>query len=203
MKEDLILIGAFIEIIELVYSTEQYNILGIIDKEKNEEYFNIPILGSDDDIIDIYKKYHKSKIIITLDNPNLKERLYKLYKSVGFDFATLISPHASVSSYSKLDEGVIIQKGVNVGPLVKIGICSKINVCSNIMHDVVIGNFSSIAPNGVILGYVDIGDNVFVGANSTILPHLIVENNSTIGAGAVVTKNVLNNTVVKGVPAKS
>ena len=38
--------------------------------------------------------------------------------------------------------------------------------------------------------------------NATILPNIVVEKGAYIGAGAVVTKNVLDNQVVFGVPAR-
>jgi acetyltransferase-like isoleucine patch superfamily enzyme len=47
-----------------------------------------------------------------------------------------------------------------------------------------------------------IGDNVWIGSNATILPGVTIGNNSVVAAGAVVTKDVPENTVVAGVPAK-
>lgn len=41
-----------------------------------------------------------------------------------------------------------------------------------------------------------------VGANATILPSIIIGENAMIGAGSVVTKNVPDNAVVVGNPAK-
>ncbi len=202
MKKDLILVGADIEIIELIQGVDSFNILGIIDNYRSGDYFGTPIIGCDDDVKLLRKHYSHAEIVITLDDTNLKEKLYWSYKNIGFNFANIISPRAYISKYAKIDQGVIIQHGVNIGPLVEIGICSKINVYANIMHDGVIGKFCTIAPNVVTLGYVKIGDNVFIGAHSTILPHVVIGNNSTVGAGAVVTKNVPDNTTVKGVPAK-
>ncbi len=49
---------------------------------------------------------------------------------------------------------------------------------------------------------IEIGNNVFIGANSTILPNVHIGNNVFIGAGSVVTKDVPDNTVVGGNPAK-
>lgn len=49
---------------------------------------------------------------------------------------------------------------------------------------------------------ISIEDNVWIGANVTILDGVTVGANSVVGAGAVVTKNVLPNTVVAGVPAR-
>lgn len=49
---------------------------------------------------------------------------------------------------------------------------------------------------------ISIGDNVFIGYNATVLPGVKIGNNSIIGAGAVVTKDVPENSIVAGVPAK-
>lgn len=51
-------------------------------------------------------------------------------------------------------------------------------------------------------GIIKIGDNVFIGINSIILPGVSIGSNVIIGAGAVVTKNVEDNCVVAGIPAR-
>ncbi len=47
-----------------------------------------------------------------------------------------------------------------------------------------------------------IGNNVWIGGGVQILSGVTVGNNSVVAAGAVVTKNVPDNSVVAGVPAK-
>lgn len=47
-----------------------------------------------------------------------------------------------------------------------------------------------------------IGNNVWIGANATVLQGVTIGDNAVIAAGAVVTKNVPENTIVGGVPAK-
>ncbi|EFQ57556.1 bacterial transferase hexapeptide repeat protein [Streptococcus downei F0415] len=49
---------------------------------------------------------------------------------------------------------------------------------------------------------VTIGDDVWIGGNVTILPGVTIGSNGVVAAGAVVTKDVLDNSVVGGVPAK-
>lgn len=49
---------------------------------------------------------------------------------------------------------------------------------------------------------ITIGKNVWIGANATIVPGVTIGNGSIIAAGAVVTKNVPENVVAGGVPAK-
>ena len=46
------------------------------------------------------------------------------------------------------------------------------------------------------------GDDVWIGGNSVILPGITIGNNSVVGAGSVVTKDVPEDVVVAGNPAK-
>ena len=52
------------------------------------------------------------------------------------------------------------------------------------------------------IGRVAIGDRVFVGANSTILMNTKIGNDVIIGAGSLVTKDIPDDCVVAGIPAK-
>jgi len=49
---------------------------------------------------------------------------------------------------------------------------------------------------------IEIGNNVFIGCNVTILPNVKVSNNVIIAAGSIVTKDIPDNSVVGGNPAK-
>ena len=51
-------------------------------------------------------------------------------------------------------------------------------------------------------GKVKIGNNVFIGMQATILKGVTIGNNVIIGANSLVNKNVPDNTVVAGNPAK-
>ncbi|KIR02080.1 Acetyltransferase [Lachnospiraceae bacterium TWA4] len=52
------------------------------------------------------------------------------------------------------------------------------------------------------IGRVTIGDNVFIGAESVVLPGVSIGNNVIIGANSTVTKDIPDNSVVAGSPAK-
>ncbi len=47
-----------------------------------------------------------------------------------------------------------------------------------------------------------IGNDVWIGGNVTVLPNVTIGNNVVIAAGTIVTKDVSDNCVAGGVPAK-
>lgn len=49
---------------------------------------------------------------------------------------------------------------------------------------------------------ITLGDDVFLGANSIVMPGVRIGNKVIVGAGSVVTKNIPDNTVVAGNPAR-
>ena len=53
-----------------------------------------------------------------------------------------------------------------------------------------------------VFGKIVVGDNTNIGWNAIILPGVTIGKNCVIGAGAVVTKDIPDNSVAVGVPAK-
>ncbi len=90
--------------------------------------------------------------------------------------------------------------------LVKIG--NNVNIATEVLfmeHDIIhvmLNNSCKVKKYKQYLGTIEIGDNVFIGARSIIMYNVKIGSNCIIGAGSVVTKDVPNNSVVAGVPAK-
>lgn len=70
-------------------------------------------------------------------------------------------------------------------------------VLATLNHDSDPKKRSSMYPAPIV-----IGKNVWIGSNATILPGVSIGDGAIIAAGAVVTKDVDENVVVGGVPAK-
>ncbi len=86
------------------------------------------------------------------------------------------------------------QGGITIGDSALIG---HNVVMATLNHDAAPEKRGTMHPAPIV-----IGKNVWIGSNATILPGVIIGDEAIIAAGAVVTKDVLANTIVGGVPAK-
>ena len=140
---------------------------------------------------------------IGIGNPVLRRKIYDKFTAIGGICISTLSKSASLGSYEvNIGAGTNILEGAILSNSTTIGKCCIIYYNVIITHDCTIGDYVEISPAAIVLGRCTIGSYTQIGANATILPDVIIGKNVTIGAGAVVTKNVPDNSVVVGVPAK-
>jgi len=141
----------------------------------------------------------------------------KIYGSVRMDTPPYrrfwLGRRSVVESYCCINNAV---GDVTIGDHTRIGIhCTVIgpvsignhvNLAQGITVTALNHNFSDadkrIDEQGVSTQPVTIADDVWIGANAVVLPGVTIGRHCVIAAGAVVTKDVPDNTLVGGVPAK-
>lgn len=143
------------------------------------------------------------RFTIAIGNPAVRENFYLELNALGGDFTSTISLGAKIGSFDvEIGAGCNIMNNASIanGCAIGKGVLVYHNV--QITHDCTVGDFSTLAPGAVLLGGSKIGRATQIGANATILPNISVGDNVVIGAGAVVVKDVPDNMVYAGVPAK-
>lgn len=201
MNTRVMLVGGSLELIELC-ALCGVQLVAIIDKDPGERFAGHKVFRGEEMASEIYRQHGDIPLVISPDMPAVRARLAAFYGERGFSFASLVSPRALVSPSARIGRGVVIQSGVNVSSLVTIGDFVRVNTCANIMHESVVGDYSTIAPNAVILGRVKISQGVYLGANATVLPDKIVGRGAVVGAAALVTHDVPEKATVMGNPAR-
>lgn len=134
----------------------------------------------------------------------IKNRIYysKLLKEKGAKTINIIHPNCFLSNEISIGVGNLICPGVIINTKASVGDENIIFSNSVIEHDSTLGNLCYVSPSVTICGKVNIEDHVYIGPNAVITAGINIGKNSIIGAGAVVLKNVPENSVFVGNPAK-
>tara|TARA_B110000116_G_scaffold190573_1_gene165599 strand:- start:284 stop:862 length:579 start_codon:yes stop_codon:yes gene_type:complete len=155
----------------------------------------------------------KSKLSIILTYPGVKAMFFHqiahFFCLAKFDLIARI-----ISQFSRFLTGIEIHPKAKIGKNlfidhgmgVVIGETSEIGNNVTIYHMVTLGGISpSIDSNEQrsIKRHPTLKDNVVIGSGAQILGPVIIGENSKIGANAVVTKDVPDNAIMIGIPAKN
>lgn len=142
--------------------------------------------------------------VVTIGNPHAKKRIEISRKLITYNLSpiSIITPSFILEPYVNLGIGLQIHNHAIVNSYTQIGDYCILNTKSLVEHDCVIGQGVEIGPGAIVCGNVNIGEYTWVGAGAVIKDHITIGKNCIIGAGAVVTKNISDNQIVVGNPAK-
>ena len=194
------------EVLEVLFQLNALDSVVFFDDINNDAgtqlYGHFPVLKN----IEAASEYFKNtdnRFTIGIGNPLLRKMLCDKFTAIGGVFTSTISPMAHIGNFgNSIAEGCNIMTGTVLTNdiIVKKGVL--INLNCTVGHDCTIGKFTELSPGVSISGNCTIGDYSVFGTNATMLPKLTVGKNVIVGAGSVVTKDVPNNSLVVGIPAK-
>ena len=155
----------------------------------------------------------KSKLSVILTYPGVKAVFFHRIANF-FSVAKLDLIARMISQFSRFLTGIEIHPKAKIGKNlfidhgmgVVIGETSEIGDNVTIYHMVTLGGISPSINSDEqrdVKRHPSLMDNVVVGSGAQVLGPVIVGKNAKIGANAVVTKNVSENAVMVGIPAKN
>jgi len=178
-------------------------IIGFLDDDANDYTFlDLPILGGQNSIEKIKSDYEITHAIVTIGDNQIRSEKTKILIDNDLKILKAVHPQSFIDNVIKIGSGTIIEMGAFVHPETIIGkgcfICSG----SIIAHNSVVEDFALIA-GGVVFGSrVNIGSHTLIGVGANISPYVSIGKNVIVGTGSAVIKNLPDNVIAAGVPAK-
>jgi sugar O-acyltransferase (sialic acid O-acetyltransferase NeuD family) len=164
---------------------------------------DVPVMG----LAEAVGRFPEARIVGGVGSPRLRERLMSRAMTAGLRPATLVHPRVELSRWAEIGEGSVICAGSLIGPNVVLRRHVQINRSCDVSHDVVMGDYATLAPGVKVSGRVHIGARAYIGTNASIIngepdAPLVIGEDAVVGAAACVTRDVAPGTTVVGVPAR-
>ncbi|MBR6530658.1 MAG: NeuD/PglB/VioB family sugar acetyltransferase [Clostridia bacterium] len=161
---------------------------------------NLPILNFEEALA----KYGTDGIefILSIGEPVVKDIVFEKVCSRGCKVTNLFHPEFRMPNDIKIGQGLVVHRFSGLPP------CSVFGNNILIQGHAIMGHNLTVGDNVVVSSLSFVGGDVKIGRNTYIAPGACVRNGVTIGEnvvvgmGAIVTKDIPDNAVVYGNPAK-
>lgn len=183
----------------------KYEIAGYLDnlrpERKGESFGGATVLGGEEVLDDLLQK-GVTNIIFSFANGPIKLKLTETVRAKGFKLITAIHPMAAISSNAHIGAGTIIRSHTSIGPDTQVGENCIFSYGVNISHDCVVGDGVHISSGVTVAGGVRIGRNAWIAIGANVIDNRTIGENALIGAGSTVVRDIPNDVVAYGSPAK-
>ncbi len=163
-----------------------------------QRFLGLPVLGP---LVALGTIEHHATIVGIGDN-RTRCRIFTQLVNQGERLMIARHPRAIIAPDVAIGAGSVICAGVVVNPGSMIGSNVILNTGCTVDHHNTIGDHAHIAPGVHLGGDVRIGRGTLVGIGATVIPQRAIGAWSAVGAGSVVTKNVADDVVAAGNPAR-
>lgn len=165
--------------------------------------FNTPSLGLIENISNLYLRGAFNSLVMGIGYKHLQVKKSIFERLIeNYSFYSFIHPNSYVDKTAKIGQGVIIGPGVVIEQEAIIEDNAFIYNSVSIAHNSKIGKHSFLTPNVAIAGFVSIGYCCNIGVNTIVIDNIKITDNVQTGAGTVVIKNIEQNGLYVGNPAR-
>lgn len=172
-------------------------VFGILDDSMTPgtEILGVRVLGK----VNTYRDYPDCFFVIAIGGNAVRKAIAQKMDARWY---TAIHPSAVVSKYATVGEGTMILANATVNPCATVGRHCILNTASVVEHDNKIADFVHISPRAALAGNVAVGELTQVGIGASVRQGISICGGCVIGAGAAVVKDIQEEGIYAGVPAR-
>ncbi len=204
MSKGVIIVGAGEHgavVADVIQHEGRYRLHGFVDdnpERTGSTLLGLPVLGTRDDL---KRGLNGHPVIMGIGHDATRLEIAEDLEGLGFTFISAVHPSATISREATVAPGcsVMPQAVVNTRACVE-GHCI-INSGSLVEHDCLVTAGCHISVGAILAGRVSVGTCTLVGAGVTVLPRVTIGEHTVVGAGAVVTSDLPDHVIAKGIPA--
>lgn len=194
-------------LLDSLTSNKEIKILGLLDIDprlEGKRVLGYPVFVNEEEIL---KKYLPSSIKLingvgSSGSTLARREVYKKFKTKGYDFLSILHPHAYIGQEITLGEGVQIMAHATIQPGCRLGNNVIVNTRASLDHDGEVAHHVHLAPGSLCCGNVTIGEGTHVGCGAVILQGITLGCDCLVAAGAVVIRDVPSGSKIAGIPAE-
>ena len=192
--------------IDIIHKQGKYNIVGIIDAQEklNTEKFGYKIIGRQENIKHLISIFDIHGAVISIGDNWTRYYVASQVKKLvpEFKFFNAIHPSCIIGEHVKFGEGIVAMAGIIFNPRATVGDHTFFATGAQVEHDCIIGDYASISAGSITGGYVELGNFAAITLGVTVFDRTKIGENSVVGAGSLVVKDLPDNVLAYGNPAK-
>jgi len=173
--------------------------LGFVDDHlSGATILGFPVLGT---VASLWQHPHDA-IVVAIGDNRARRAVTEALVAKGEKLATVIHPFTSIAPSATIGEGSMISAGALVLPRATIGRGVLLNTKSSVDHDSVVGDFAHVSAGATVGARCRIGEETLIALGASIASNMRVGARTVIGAGAAVVRDIPDDVIAFGVPAR-
>jgi sugar O-acyltransferase (sialic acid O-acetyltransferase NeuD family) len=174
--------------------------IGFVDdrEERNGAVLGLPILGTVEQI----RSIPHDAIVVAIGDNHLRQRITLELEAAGERLVTATHPWTSIAADVVIGAGAMISAGAVITPGGRIGRGVLVNTNASIDHETQVDDFAHVSAGATVGANAAIGARTLIGLAAAVMSGCHVGADCVVGAGALVHRDLPDNVVAVGVPAR-